>query len=56
MRPSKTLFSKKGKLTEDLSSAIDAAKTLAEVEDLYRPFKEKRRTRASMAREKGWNP
>ena len=52
----KTAILEKGKLTEDLSSAIDAAKTLAEVEDLYRPFKEKRRTRASMAREKGLEP
>ena len=42
-----------GKLTEDLSAALDAAATLAEVEDLYRPYKQKRRTRASMAREKG---
>ena len=38
----KSAILEKGKLTEDLSSAIDAAKTLAEVEDLYRPFKEKR--------------
>ena len=52
----KNAILEKGKLTEDLSSAIDAAKTLAEVEDLYRPFKEKRRTRASMAREKGLEP
>ena len=44
------------KLTEDLSAAIDAAATLAEVEDLYRPYKQKRRTRASMAREKGLEP
>ncbi len=42
-----------GKLTEELSAAIDAATTLAEVEDLYRPYKQKRRTRASIAREKG---
>ena len=52
----KNAILEKEKLTEDLSSAIDAAKTLAEVEDLYRPFKEKRRTRASMAREKGLEP
>ena len=45
-----------GKLTEDLSAALDAAATLAEVEDLYRPYKQKRRTRASMAREKGLEP
>ena len=45
-----------GKLTEDLSAALDAAATLAEVEDLYRPYKQKRRTRASMARERGLEP
>ena len=42
-----------GKLTEELSAAIDKAATLAEVEDLYRPYKQKRRTRATIAREKG---
>ena len=45
-----------GKLTEELSSAIDNAKTLSEVEDLYRPYKQKRRTRATIAREKGLEP
>ena len=45
-----------GKLTEELSSAIDNATTLAEVEDLYRPYKQKRRTRGSIAREKGLEP
>ena len=45
-----------GKLTDELSAAIDAAATLAEVEDLYRPYKQKRRTRATMAREKGLEP
>ena len=45
-----------GKLTEELSAAIDNAATLAEVEDLYRPYKQKRRTRASVAREKGLEP
>ncbi len=45
-----------GKLTEALSTAIDAAATLAEVEDLYRPYKQKRRTRATVAREKGLEP
>lgn len=44
------------KLTNELSAAIDAACTLAEVEDLYRPYKPKRRTRASIAREKGLEP
>ncbi len=45
-----------GKLTEELSLAIDNAATLAEVEDLYRPYKQKRRTRATVAREKGLEP
>ena len=45
-----------GKLTEELSAAITAAVTLAEVEDLYRPYKQKRRTRATVAREKGLEP
>ena len=45
-----------GKLTEELSAAIDNATTMAEVEDLYRPYKQKRRTRASIAREKGLEP
>lgn len=44
------------KLTEELSADIDAAKTLAEVEDIYRPYKQKRRTRATMAKEKGLEP
>jgi len=42
-----------GKLNDTLAAAIDEAATLAEVEDLYRPYKQKRRTRASMAKEKG---
>lgn len=45
-----------GKLTEELSAALSAAATLAEVEDLYRPYRQKRRTRASAAREKGLEP
>ena len=45
-----------GKLTEELSAAIDAAATMTEVEDLYRPYKQKRRTRGSIAREKGLEP
>ena len=44
------------KLTDELAAAIDAAATLAEVEDLYRPYKQKRRTRATMAKEKGLEP
>ena len=45
-----------GKLTDELSAAIDSAATMAEVEDLYRPYKQKRRTRGSVAREKGLEP
>ena len=45
-----------GKLTDELRAAIEAASTQAEVEDLYRPYKQKRRTRASVAREKGLEP
>ncbi len=52
----KSAISEQGKLTEDLASAIDTAKTLAEVEDLYRPYRQKRRTRATMAKEKGLEP
>ena len=52
----KTAIESQGKLTEELSAAIDAAATLAEVEDLYRPYKQKRRTRATIAREKGLEP
>ena len=44
------------KLTDELARAIDEAKTLAEVEDLYRPYKPKRRTRATIAKEKGLEP
>ena len=45
-----------GKLTEELAAAIENAATLAEVEDLYQPYKQKRRTRATVAREKGLAP
>ena len=52
----KSSIESQGKLTEELSAAIDAAATLSEVEDLYRPYKQKRRTRATVAREKGLEP
>ena len=52
----KNSIENQGKLTQELSAAIDAAATLAEVEDLYRPYKQKRRTRGSIAREKGLEP
>ena len=45
-----------GKLTEELRAALNAAATLAELEDLYRPYKQKRRTRATVAKEKGLEP
>ncbi|MCL1903114.1 MAG: RNA-binding transcriptional accessory protein [Oscillospiraceae bacterium] len=45
-----------GKLTDELTAAIDAAETLAKLEDIYRPYKQKRRTRATIAREKGLTP
>ena len=45
-----------GKLTEELAQAIASAATLAEAEDLYRPYKQKRRTRATIAKEKGLEP
>ena len=52
----KKSISEQGKLTDELAAAIDSAKTLAEVEDLYRPYKQKRRTRTTAAREKGLEP
>ena len=45
-----------GKLTEELQNALQRCATLAELEDLYRPYKQKRRTRATIAREKGLEP
>jgi len=45
-----------GKLTQELSAEIAAAATLAELEDIYRPYKQKRRTRATVAKEKGLEP
>lgn len=48
----KAAIAEQGKLTEELKKAIDAATTLVEVEDLYAPFKQKRRTRATIAKER----
>lgn len=45
-----------GKLTDELVSAIACATTLTELEDIYRPYKQKRRTRATIARERGLEP
>ena len=45
-----------GKLTSEVKQAVDEAKTLAEVEDIYRPYKQKKKTRASVAKAKGLEP
>ena len=50
------LIDEQGKLTEELKSAIENAKTLSELEDIYRPYKQKKRTRATIAKEKGLEP
>ena len=50
------LIDEQGKLTEELSKSIQAATVLQRVEDLYRPYKQKRRTRATIAKEKGLEP
>ena len=52
----KASIAEQEKLTDELAAAIDAAQTLAEAEDLYRPYKPKRRTRATVAKEKGLEP
>ncbi len=52
----KNSIAEQGKLTEELAAAIDGAQTLAALEDIYRPYKPKRRTRATAAREKGLEP
>ena len=49
----KNSIAEQGKMTEELAAAIDGAQTLAALEDIYRPYKPKRRTRATVAREKG---
>ena len=45
-----------GALTPEVAAALDAASTLAELDDVYRPYRPKRRTRASVARERGLEP
>ncbi len=52
----KKSITEQGKMTEELDAAIDAAATLAALEDIYRPYKPKRRTRATVAKEKGLEP
>ncbi|HCD09099.1 MAG TPA: RNA-binding transcriptional accessory protein, partial [Thermoanaerobacter sp.] len=47
------LIDEQGKLTEEIKAKIENATTLQEVEDIYRPFRPKRRTRATIAKEKG---
>ena len=49
-------ITEQGKMTEEIDAALAAAEILAEVEDIYRPFKQKRKTRASQARERGLAP
>ncbi len=49
-------LTEQGNLTEELSAKLASAATLAELEDIYRPFKPKRRTRATIAKEKGLEP
>ena len=49
----KDLIAAQEKLTEEIEKAIDAAKTITEIDDIYRPFRPHRKTRASVAREKG---
>ena len=52
----KRIIGEQGKLTPELEEAIDKAEKLAEIEDIYRPFRPKRRTRATIAKEKGLEP
>ncbi len=49
-------ITEQGKMTDEIASALEGAQILAEVEDIYRPFKQKRRTRASIAKERGLEP
>ena len=49
-------ITEQGKMTEEIQAAIDAAQTMTEVEDIYRPYKQKKKTRASVAIEKGLQP
>ena len=50
------LIEEQGKLTEEITLALNNAETLTEVEDIYRPYKPKKRTRATKAKEKGLEP
>ena len=52
----KRLIDEQGKLTDELAALIDKAEKLTEIEDIYRPYRPKRRTRATIAKEKGLEP
>ena len=52
----KNLITEMGKMTDEIALAIDNAKTITEVDDIYRPFRPHRKTRASVAKEKGLEP
>ena len=52
----RTLIAAQGQLTDEIDAAIDAAQTVTETDDIYRPFRPKRKTRASVARERGLAP
>ena len=52
----KNSIEEQGKLTDEIVKALEDAKILAEVEDIYRPYKQKKRTRATVAKEKGLEP
>ena len=52
----KKLIEEQEALTEEINLAIDSAKTITEIDDIYRPFRPKRRTRATIAKELGLEP
>ena len=52
----RALIAAQGQLTDEIDAAIDAAQTVTETDDIYRPFRPKRKTRASVARERGLTP
>ncbi len=52
----KNLINEQGNLTEEIAQKLDKAETLTEIDDIYRPFRPKRRTRATIAKEKGLQP
>ena len=52
----RTAIAEQGNLTDELAAKLDAAQTQTEIDDIYRPFRPKRRTRASIAKEKGLQP